>query len=71
MIASDLFTPIGWRNWLLIKPIWFSPNLAGSGFSLPVVYLVWVLVVVLLYPLCKYYDRYKQAHKEKWWLSYL
>jgi len=29
------------------------------------------LVVVALFPLCKRYDHYKQAHKEKWWLSYL
>ena len=28
-------------------------------------------IVLLLYPLCKWYDRYKTAHKEKWWLSYL
>lgn len=43
----------------------------GEGYGLPVVYGVWLLVLVLLYPLCKKYDRYKTAHKEKWWLSYL
>jgi uncharacterized membrane protein len=43
----------------------------GEGYGLPVVYLVWLLVVVMLYPVCKCYDRYKSAHKEKWWLSYL
>lgn len=43
----------------------------GEGFRLPVVYLVWIIVVVALYPLCKWYDRYKTQHKEKWWLSYL
>ena len=45
--------------------------LAGEGFSLPVVYLIWLFVVVSLYPLCKWYDNYKTAHREKWWLSYL
>jgi uncharacterized membrane protein len=44
---------------------------AGEGFQLPMVYAVWLLVIVLLYPLCKWYDRYKTAHKEQWWLSYL
>lgn len=44
---------------------------AGEGFGLPGVYAVWILVVVLLYPLCKWYDVYKTKHKEKWWLSYL
>ena len=43
----------------------------GEGFSLPVVYIVWLSVVIFMYPLCKWYDAYKQAHKEKWWLSYL
>ena len=43
----------------------------GEGYRLPVVYIVWIGVVLLLYPLCKKYDRYKTAHKEKWWLSYL
>jgi uncharacterized membrane protein len=42
----------------------------GEGFSLPVVYLIWISVVVIMYPLCKTYDRYKTNHKEKWWLSY-
>ncbi len=43
----------------------------GEGFGLAIVYLIWIGVVVLLYPLCKWYDRYKTNHKEKWWLSYL
>ena len=43
----------------------------GEGYNLWVVYVVWILVVILLYPLCKWYDRYKTSHKEKWWLSYL
>jgi len=48
-----------------------APWLAGFGYSLGTTYLVWLLVIVLLYPLCKWYDGYKSAHKEKWWLSYL
>ncbi len=43
----------------------------GYGFSLWVVYTVWVSVILLLYPVCRWYDKYKIAHKEKWWLSYL
>jgi uncharacterized membrane protein len=56
----------GFRTW-----VDFDPRLQGYGFSLWVVYLVWVCLIVLLYPLCKRYDRYKSEHKEKWWLSYL
>lgn len=44
---------------------------AGEGYGLPMVYAVWIVVVALLYPLCKWYDRYKTNHKEQWWLSYL
>jgi uncharacterized membrane protein len=46
----------------------FAP---GYSPSLLRVYLVWIAVVVALYPLCARYAAYKQAHKEKWWLSYL
>jgi len=48
-----------------------SPNLRGYGFSLWVVYLVWIVIVLVLFPLCLWYDRYKTNHREKWWLSYL
>jgi hypothetical protein len=40
------------------------------GYPLWGVYIIWVLIVLLLYPLCKKYDRYKSTH-QKWWLSYL
>ena len=48
-----------------------SPWLQGYGYSLAGTYAVWFGVVLLLYPLCKWYDNYKMSHKEKWWLSYL
>jgi hypothetical protein len=43
----------------------------AEGMGLVGVYLVWISIIVALYPLCKWYDRYKTNHKEKWWLSYL
>jgi uncharacterized membrane protein len=49
----------------------FRFAMPGEGYSLWVVYGVWIGVVILLYPLCKWYDKYKSNHKEKWWLSYL
>jgi uncharacterized membrane protein len=48
-----------------------EPKLQGYGFSLEVTYLVWVTLIGILYFLCKWYDRYKSSHREKWWLSYL
>ena len=47
------------------------PRLKGYGLSLAGVYLVWLSIVAILYPLCKKYDRYKSSHRDKWWLSYL
>jgi uncharacterized membrane protein len=70
MIFAQL-SGFGWKSMLLPTWISFSPGLKGYGFSLWVVYLVWAGVIVALYPLCVKYDKYKQAHKEKWWLSYL
>lgn len=71
MLTSAVTDGQDWKIWILNKPIWFTKDLQGYGFSLPVAYLVWLGIVIALYPLCKRYDAYKQAHKEKWWLSYL
>jgi len=43
---------------------------ADFGFPLWGVYMMWLLVLVILYPLCRRYNDYKNSHK-KWWLSYL
>ncbi len=40
------------------------------GFSLPVVYLVWMLVVATLYPACRWFAAVKRRRSD-WWLSYL
>ncbi len=45
-------------------------RLEGLGFSLPWVYAFWILVLVLLYPLCRYWQQLK-ARRRDWWLSYL
>jgi uncharacterized membrane protein len=71
LMAAGLFTSYGWRIWILDQPLWFADKLKGYGFSLGITYAVWAFVVLALYPLCTWYDRYKAAHKEKWWLSYL
>jgi uncharacterized membrane protein len=43
----------------------------GEGYDLWVAYVIWMAVVLSLYPLCRWYDKYKTNNKEKWWLSYL
>ncbi len=49
----------------------FKFIIPGEGYDLWVVYAIWLVVVIALYPLCKWYDNYKTNHKEKWWLGYL
>lgn len=46
-------------------------TLPGWGYSLWIVHAIWILLIAFLYPLCKSYDAYKRANKQKWWLSYL
>lgn len=64
-------TGFGWEAMILRDWMTEVSALKGFGFNLFIVYLIWIGVVLLLYPLCKIFDTYKQAHKEKWWLSYL
>ncbi len=61
----------GWQAMTLQRWVTEVAALKGFGFPLWVVYAVWVGVILFLYPLCKKFDKYKKAHKEKWWLSYL
>jgi uncharacterized membrane protein len=64
----------GWQSFLLLPP----PSMgspaklfpADYGYSLWVVYAVWVAVVVILYPMCRWYAGLKQRRRD-WWLSYL
>jgi hypothetical protein len=55
-----------------------SPDLAnypftpppGWGYSLPVVYAIWIGVVLALYPACRWFAAVKQRSTSAW-LSYL
>ncbi|PWT99742.1 MAG: hypothetical protein C5B52_10110 [Bacteroidetes bacterium] len=42
----------------------------GYGYNLPVVYAVWIAVILIMYYPCKWFDRVKSSRK-KWWLSYM
>ena len=54
------------------------PSLGGDrglyppdfGYSLPLVYLAWLLVLALMYPLCVWFGRVRQR-SNAWWLAYL
>jgi hypothetical protein len=46
----------------------FFPD--GFGVGLPGVYLIWITIVVMLYPLCRWVAAVK-ARRQDWWLSYV
>lgn len=54
--VNALFNPAG------ITPAW--------GFGLAGVYLIWLLVLVLLYPAARWFGALKRRRRD-WWLSYL
>lgn len=51
-------------------PFDFGRPLA-AGLELVPVYGVWLFVVIILYPFCKWYAKYKEENKQNKWLSYL
>ena len=70
-IIAILISGGNWKDMILDFSAFSSGKMANYGYSMVVVYLVWIGVVLLLYPLCKKYMEYKANNKAKWWLSYL
>ena len=70
MLFAEL-TGFGWHAMILTDWVGEVPQLKGFGFTLIYVYIIWVCIILLLYPACKWFDNYKLNNKDKWWLSYL
>jgi uncharacterized membrane protein len=70
-MVATYFSGLTWRNMILTTWVSFDPKLKGYGFSLEIVYIVWFSLILILYFLCRWYDRYKREHLQQWWLSYL
>jgi uncharacterized membrane protein len=58
----------GYEVQQFLVPFIFMPE--DYGISLPAVYGVWLLVILLLYPICRWFAELKGRRKD-WWLSYL
>jgi hypothetical protein len=43
----------------------------GGGVNLAMIYLLWICVVIALYPLCKWYGKYKADHPGNRFLRFL
>jgi uncharacterized membrane protein len=70
-MAAAEFTHNNWTDMIVSFWVNFDPQLRGYGFELWVTYAVWIVIVVALYPLCRWYDKYKSNNRHKKWLSYL
>jgi len=57
-------------RWMFDSEVFITGPPPGVGFSLPVVYACWIVGILLLYPLCKWFAGVK-ARRRDWWLSYL
>ncbi|MGB2849885.1 MAG: heparan-alpha-glucosaminide N-acetyltransferase domain-containing protein [Saprospiraceae bacterium] len=72
LIAVIIFFINGFASSQIVtpgSPFFFRPHELGYG--LIGVYVIWIIVVLILYPMCKKYDIYKTSHiKLKWWLRY-
>ena len=73
LAVAVCYARLGSAHWMFQSPDlasypFISPP--GWGFSLPAVYAVWLLVVVIMYPLCRWFGALKQRRSDAW-LSYL
>jgi len=68
LAVAMAFAMFGDARWLLGQ---FPPQKPATwGLDLVGVYAIWLCVVVILYPLCRWFASIKQRRRE-WWWSYL
>jgi uncharacterized membrane protein len=60
----------GFNAGALFAPPFFGYG-QGWGFGLPMVYAMWLVTVVVLYPLCRWFAGVKSRRRDLWWLGYL
>jgi uncharacterized membrane protein len=62
----------GQAHWMFESPTPFDFPITkppGWGYSLPIVYMIWIFVVLALYPLCSWFADLKRRRTDAW-LSY-
>lgn len=54
-----------------VRNLFLNPERhAGTGFPIWYVYLAWIAVLAIIYPLCRWWAQIKRTRRD-WWLSYL
>jgi uncharacterized membrane protein len=70
-LVAILISGRSWTDYIITAEAYLNQTTADFGYPLYVVYLVWVLVLVIMYPLCKWYRAYKKSHPENRLLAYI
>lgn len=70
-VIAALLTGFNFSDMIIDVWVNMQPELSGYGFNLFVVYLVWIFLILILYPICWWFNKYKSSNRDKWWLSYL
>ncbi len=68
LCSMALATYQGFESEQMMTFFFFFPS--DYGVSLPWIYVIWLLVLAILYPFCKWFAGVKTRRKD-WWLSYL
>jgi uncharacterized membrane protein len=61
-------TGFGWQSMILKQWVTSNKELQGYGVGLISVFVIWLIVVSMMYPLCKLFVYYKSKNKGAWWL---
>ena len=81
LLAHLVASAMAWWRYGAASAAWFFsplPSAGGArelfpadfGYSLTITYLVWIAIVIALYPMCRWFARVK-ARNRGWWVSYL
>jgi uncharacterized membrane protein len=77
VVAAMLFVEYGSTAWRFVfNPL---PSMGGPralfpsdvGYPLWAAYLVWIGILLAMYPACRWFALLKSRHRDWWWLSYL
>jgi hypothetical protein len=68
-LGVAVITTPNWCFWITPDAV-FTRHFNGWGYTLPVIYFIWMLVVFALYPLCAWFSGLKDRRRS-WWLAYL
>lgn len=73
IFASIAALMTGYPEMLVLHTSVFkTPGLNGYGFNLTAVYLIWVGLVLFLYPFCNWFNKYKKTYQPVYrWLRYI